>query len=309
MQTWWPEITVDIVQGDLQRMALPVEPKRIVDVGDSEEKPEWTLRPSASKPHMESRFAVFDQVQSTLSTMKRRIDQLRFELCMSTFHSLVVAAAGCAQCDPFVSPLDFCSMSAQLESLPSTTSSVDAYTAAMTNCRIVCAPMTSDVCAHIAEFQEDSSRFTTQDVKDIQRDSVCINGAVLNGCEVGYDSIVDALSGLLDSNDRIARTALSVGNRTFSGGAAFEKVIDHFGADGIVTIAPDSAAAEPIDIVVTNAGQTVLIRGHTKYTIRRDSDGSVLSSVDATLLAELPVGDVFSSRCFVFLETQPTCST
>ena len=291
--TWWPEITVDIVQGDLQRLALGRVENNVSESGG-----EWALPRVANQGKASSRFAVFDDLIATLADMKTRTEKLRQELCMSTFHSLVITAANGSRVETAM-PLDFAAVSSIPPSLPSTTSSLSSYEHALSQSASLCLPVTNEVLSHLAEFDVDPHKFTAQDVKDIQRDSVCVNGCVLSGSELGYDSILAAVAHVV-GGDEMAAKVLSVGNRTFSGGVAFERVLQTFANDGLVIIAPDSAAAESIDIIAV--GNCALIRGHTRYVVRSVTDGRELCAVNATLMAEIPVNDVFSSRAFVFLE-------
>jgi hypothetical protein len=171
----------------------------------------------------------------------------------------------------------------------------------------VCVPVTNLLLQHIREVQSTNEYFS-QDVKDIQRDTLSVNGEKLIGSEVGYDKIVIAIAKWIKSTvdvEEIAKTALSVANRTFSGGIAFDNVMATFNADPLVLVVPISAEAEPLDITVVDKadGPSILVRAHTKYRLETAETSESLAIVNACMLAELCVEEMFESRAFVFLES------
>jgi hypothetical protein len=121
---------------------------------------------------------------------------------------------------------------------------------------------------------------THQDTRDIERDMLCVNGQVCIGSKLKYQRVVthmrDALAaaqahvigngtnggssrdaegctGLSEAQqnalDRYSRVILNVGNRTNSGGNAFEVIhLALIPRDLEVLITPDSEAASPIQV-------------------------------------------------------------
>lgn len=137
-----------------------------------------------------------------------------------------------------------------------------------------------------------------QDSKDISRDQLVVNGTALSGAKGGYTAAVEAVTaGLLagaagecwrpEATERAAQLVLSVLNRTSSGFAAFEEVLRLFDCPSSVIIAPDSAAARPLEAVVL--GGCALGRAHTRYAVRHaDAAGEPLAVVDAEFAFRAP---------------------
>lgn len=132
-----------------------------------------------------------------------------------------------------------------------------------------------------------------QDEKDINRDNLLINGAAISGAQGGYEAAVSSLAAALlkagnstggawlkGAEVKAAQLLLSALNRTSSGFAAFEEVLRLFNCPDVTIVAPDSAAARPLEAVVV--GGVVLGRAHTCYSVRKaDGSGAPLAVVDA----------------------------
>jgi hypothetical protein len=133
-----------------------------------------------------------------------------------------------------------------------------------------------------------------QDTKDINRDSLLVNGVAISGAHGGYDAAVTALADGLraassdaggrtwhgDTEDLAAQLLLGTLNRTSSGFIAFEEVLQLLNCPDAVIVAPESAAAKPLEAVVI--GGLVMGRAHTRYSVRRfDGSNAPLVMVDA----------------------------
>mmetsp|Transcript_62762 Transcript_62762/g.132553 ORF Transcript_62762/g.132553 Transcript_62762/m.132553 type:complete len:392 (-) Transcript_62762:243-1418(-) len=142
-----------------------------------------------------------------------------------------------------------------------------------------------------------------QDKKDISRDELIVNGTFYSGAQGGYDAAIEAIAVAVQrseedegarklrnwSQERLERAAqllLSVLNRTSSGFAAFEQVLQIFDCQDVVIISPDSAAAKPLEVAII--GGVALGRAHTRYIVRRsDGGGDPLATVDTSFTFEL----------------------
>uniref|UniRef100_A0A7S2SKW0 Uncharacterized protein n=1 Tax=Mucochytrium quahogii TaxID=96639 RepID=A0A7S2SKW0_9STRA len=112
---------------------------------------------------------------------------------------------------------------------------------------------------------------THQDSRDVERDKVQVGGKLFIGHQVKYTGMVEMLKKKLKQellwtntvewfqNDevilentlkRFARVILNLGNRTNSGGNAYEAIMLIFGKTDKVLITPDSEQAEPVTIEV-----------------------------------------------------------
>jgi hypothetical protein len=300
---WWPELTVDVVQGDLQQLGK--EGKLVSNLStesvassDEGEKSEWSIVTDGAVPTASSSNK-FRSVLSGLNSVKRKIDRFRQNVAMTAFHAISAVPS-----ESSVSPLDFAAASEQLDpsSLPSSARSLEQYTRLLEAVSSVCLPVTPLLLSHLRIDTR------TQDVKDIQRDSVVVNGQLLTGASSGYQKIVNSIAKQITAPvdaEEIAQKSLSVANRTFSGGISLDHVLKIFGSDDLVLVVPVSAEAEPLDVTVV-AGEKVLIRAHTKYRLE-PADGSISenfpATVNACLLAELRPENLSTSRAYVFLDS------
>lgn len=140
-----------------------------------------------------------------------------------------------------------------------------------------------------------------QDEKDINRDELRVNGAPISGARGGYVAAVAAIASALhaasasggreawhsEAEERAAQMILSILNRTSSGFAAFEEVLRLFDCLEVVVVAPESAAARPLECVVLEG--LVLCHAHTRYSVRRaDGSGAPLVIVDAIFAFRVP---------------------
>lgn len=149
-----------------------------------------------------------------------------------------------------------------------------------------------------------------QDEKDINRDELLVNGKAISGARQGYAvAVAELRDALLTSAgegegaehfsaqraEQAAELLLSTLNRTSSGGASFEEVLQLFTSPDVVLVAPDSAAARPLEAVVF--GGYVLGRAHTRYSLRiADGSGDPLAVVDAVYTFRVGVEEL---RCIV----------
>ncbi|CAD7935954.1 unnamed protein product [Amoebophrya sp. A25] len=141
-----------------------------------------------------------------------------------------------------------------------------------------------------------------QNQKDLQRDTLQVNGRTF--CSAQYAKIVDfvkseillaeqvgvsqtgggatssysslrlanhvlpgpqAAGTSIDASTLVAKQLLSRVNRTYSGGLAFEQVLEHFGQANGVLVAPDSASAQPLELFC--ARNVAVGRAHTRYRL------------------------------------------
>merc|ERR1711972_1034440 len=132
------------------------------------------------------------------------------------------------------------------------------------------------------------------DAKDINRDALLVNGVAISGARGGYAAAVAALAdGLraasndaggrswnVDEEELAAQLLLGTLNRTSSGFIAFEEVLRLFDCPDAAVVAPESAAAKPLEALVI--GGVVLGRAHTRYSVRRfDGSNAPLVVIDA----------------------------
>lgn len=140
-----------------------------------------------------------------------------------------------------------------------------------------------------------------QDEKDINRDELRVNGAPVSGARGGYKAAVAAIAGALhtvnasdgreawctDAEEHAAQMILSILNRTSSGFAAFEEVLRLFDCPEVVLVAPESAAARPLECAVLQG--LILCHAHTRYSVRRaDGSGAPVAVVDAMFAFRIP---------------------
>lgn len=123
-----------------------------------------------------------------------------------------------------------------------------------------------------------------QDEKDINRDTLEVNGLEVKGAEGGYHAAVRAISDVLRHAGRggcteAAQILLSVLNRTTSGFMAFEEVLKLLEQGDFVVISPESASARPLELSIV--GNVALGRAHTRYAVHRADASGQLLSVDA----------------------------
>ena len=280
---WWPEITVDVIKSD-----LVLTPSFAVEADEEEEVCEWTVKKSEA-PLKDTKF---DLVRTLLQDGKRRIERIRFDLAMATFHALALQEG--ADLSDIASPLDFCTPSSSSVVFPSAAADFEQYQSLLAQTDI----FSFCIADEVAKQNLLPPKYQ-QDVKDLQRDSVCINGQFFCGAECGYEAILAHLVQLVGEP---ASRALSIANRTFSGGVAFDQVMRCFASDGIVAIAPLSAEAEPLDIVVVPK-RGILIRAQTKYALVAESHtDEIACSINACTLVELFFDSFQDPRAFVLLD-------
>mmetsp|Transcript_51946 Transcript_51946/g.93402 ORF Transcript_51946/g.93402 Transcript_51946/m.93402 type:complete len:361 (-) Transcript_51946:67-1149(-) len=140
-----------------------------------------------------------------------------------------------------------------------------------------------------------------QDEKDINRDELRVNGAPISGARGGYVAAVAAIAGALhtanadggreawcsEAEEHAAQMILGILNRTSSGFAAFEEVLRLFDCPEVVLVAPESAAARPLECAVLKG--LVLCHAHTRYSVRRsDGSGAPVAVIDAIFAFRIP---------------------
>ena len=129
---------------------------------------------------------------------------------------------------------------------------------------------------------------TNQNRKDIHRDHITLNGKYFRGSELGYENLIDSLAKALAGDQALAVRSVSIGCRTFSGGVSLAAVLDAF-SYGDYVVVPESAQAKPIDFLAS--GNAVLVRAHTRYSLRAADDAEVVHSlIDAVFLCDVSRG-------------------
>jgi len=270
---WWPEITIDVLQSDLRKFFSQglSPPKKRTPVttnmaGEETVQSKWVLRDlediSASPEDK------WEKIESKITVISHRVDEMRFILCSSTFDALVGVVALGKELDfaggRHVSPLSFCDLDSPI---PVTCTNSN-------HMRLI--DISKKVVEHVEIFNQGST--TGQDMKDIQRDTLLLNGLLLKGSEMGYKGICDAIG---TSNSQMI---LSLANRTFSGGIAFENVLTIFGTQ-YEHVSPLSSEADPLDVIVS--GDVAIIRAHTKFSLANTIDGPEGGIVDANVYIQL----------------------
>lgn len=122
-----------------------------------------------------------------------------------------------------------------------------------------------------------------QDAKDINRDTLEVNGLQVFGAQGGYQAAVDAVAHALDADgsQTQAQLLLSLLNRTTSGFVAFEEVLRLLDGPEVV-ISPESAKARPLELAITCDEHWVALgRAHTRYAVHRSDASGCLAAVDA----------------------------
>ena len=129
--------------------------------------------------------------------------------------------------------------------------------------------------------------------KDLQRDTLILNGRLIRGATTPYEEILESLTRL--THDRsLAETALAITSRTWSGGIGFEKVHDvNTSAQPSAPssqkpklVLPDSSHAPPVELLGIKG--RVLVKATTKYRLDLEENVDNESSgekVDAVVLA------------------------
>ena len=281
---------MDVISSDLNRPFN--DNTEAMEEEEEEVFCEWTIKkPLCSPPHQSPLFSKYEIFLEKFLA-KANLDRIRFDLTMACFHSWFVANSSGGSS---VFPLDFCRSSTSLPTSPPARN-FDEYKAFIESFDVACIEVCDQVSGH--------SVCVAQDKKDLERDSVNINGNLFVGAETGYEGIVNFLSHIV-GNEIVPRLALSIANRTFSGGVAFDQVMRHFHVENLVSIAPISAQAEPLDIAVVPE-RCVLIRAHTRYALLLDAElGNMnvpkLPFIEAFAVAEIPLTGT-EPRCYVFLE-------
>jgi hypothetical protein len=305
MTNWWPEVTVDVLESDLKRF-FPTEKRQVSEHRNSlEEEDEvecdWEIVSSEPSLSYSNKFSKFRNLEKQLGAQRARIDELQLKMCSATFHTLMadVGLHSGNKIDRF-SPLNFCF--SQTETFFDDSVKVTSF------------DVSESVKMHASQFFADPNVFLSQDAKDIQRDSVCLNSQLLIGSECGgYQTILEVLVECIgaagvhaddewEDIEQIAQVILSLANRTFSGGISFDKVLSLFQEKWLVS--PVSNEAEPLDVIVTRA--SALVRAHTKYALMplEDYEGDVKKFVNANLFIEVPLVDVRGkSKAHLFIQS------
>jgi hypothetical protein len=123
-----------------------------------------------------------------------------------------------------------------------------------------------------------------QDEKDLKRDSFLINNEFYLGSSLSYCQLIQILEIKCSLTSSLSKLAVALGNRTFSGGNSFQFVLDSFKLEEGWFIAPDSAAAKPIEFHCGPSG--ISIRAHTRYSVISSED-EIMYKIDAWFLCEV----------------------
>jgi len=137
-----------------------------------------------------------------------------------------------------------------------------------------------------------------QDEKDISRDDLVVNGVPISGSNHGYEKALLALAGGLramvaageawpcGTKERAAQILLSLLGRTSSGFATLQEALRLYGGSKAVMLAPDSAAAAPLEVMVLR--DSVIGRAHTRFRIlRADADDDPIGIIDGVFAFQL----------------------
>lgn len=136
-----------------------------------------------------------------------------------------------------------------------------------------------------------------QDGKDLQRDSMILNGEFIAGAEYGYARIVEAVT-FWSENENTAKRILQALNRTTSGGTAFDHVLRSFGNFELVNISPASKEAKPLAVAVSNIA--AIGCAHTQYLVYEQENNEKIAEIDAYFTFRMS-GDQMQSS-FLFLD-------
>jgi len=136
-----------------------------------------------------------------------------------------------------------------------------------------------------------------QDGKDLQRDSMVLNGEFISGAEYGYARIVEAVT-CWSENENNAKRILQALNRTTSGGTAFDHVLRSFGNFELVNISPASKEAKPLAVAVSNKASIGC--AHTQYLVYEQENNEKIAEIDAYFTFRM-TGDQMQSS-FLFLD-------
>jgi hypothetical protein len=242
---WWPEITIDVLESDLKKfgnrqvVTTDSQPSRKLDVNHrSSLNAQWVLCEQSLGHDIASDYQKKDKwqaIESHVACIETRLSKLKYLLCSSVFDALMCAAAIGRDIGGYkYSPLCFCAATGKTVS-----------------------DVTRAVREHLVAPSDNS-----QDVKDIQRDCVVINGQFIKGAETGYSGILKMILELTD-DEVLSTKAISMANRTFSGGLAFENVLEAFPHH---LLTPVSSEADPLEFVVGNG--LVFVRAHTRFLVQ-----------------------------------------
>ncbi len=284
---WWPSVTVDVLRSDLRR--LEVREESVVDLRADDEDfvSDWVWVERENEEQNSPNESLLNP-KETVSSVRTRIDVVRFRMCMGTFDAMALAAGLGEQLTVGFSPLDFCREELDQKSA------------------VLCVNVSSQLSDHLLDREWTEPAGSKQDAKDIARDSVVVNGgAVLTGADLEYDEILKKLSQQLENNNKSAALILSVACRTFSGGTVFEEVLRFFPNQ---MVAPVSRDAAPLDIVLVQ-GKGCLIRAHTRYALQKEEEEAAgktacTSYLNGYCFAELALDNLAvanKSRAFVYL--------
>ena len=146
MTEWWPQLTIDLLESDLKAPTLLEE----------EDDDEWEL--IETKMDEKKNFHL-DILKNHVYDCEEKISNLRLNLCMAIFHSMVISdSVG----DPFQ------------------------YLSPWSSSSSICVDITSLMGEHVFS--------PVQDAKDIARDSFNVNGVAIQGSIKGYEGLKSMLS-------------------------------------------------------------------------------------------------------------------
>jgi hypothetical protein len=140
-----------------------------------------------------------------------------------------------------------------LESLAASADSLDAYLFLLMT--MLGEARTLEIPQHAPVNDADTR---VQDAKDIERDQLLINGALVVGSEAGFDAVVGRLVACLraipdvaeiseEACELFSRVLLNAANRTSSGGDMYD-VLERGRPRDFVMLCPDSSSTKPLRI-------------------------------------------------------------
>jgi len=163
---------------------------------------------------------------------------------------------------------------------------------------------------------------THQDTRDAERDHFVLNNQRFSGSKLTYEGVISVISAEIAkvsdaympmkdrfrdaAISRFARSVLHVGNRTCSGGNAFEALMTVLGSHQHILVVPNSEQADPVQIEIRLGsfqrkrapelvwGVVAEINGNTKYMLKDPVDietsvGGLCANFKVSLGMQLPV--------------------
>ena len=267
---WWPEITVDVIESDIRKFFGNIKPDRgneMMGQDEDEIECDWEIISSLDNTNHTSRFENFRELEKKMKSQQDRVILLQHSMCSATFNMMMAEMELYPGKINTISPLNFCH-----DTFCFGEENVDGSI----DLTLFGINISKSVQNHASLFLSDPPSFISQDTKDIQRDSVCLNGQLLVGSECGgYSTILDALvecitAGGLHGDDEwedvetLGQVVLSIANRTFSGGIAFDEILKNFPSLNWL-VSPISNEAQPLDIIIS--GSRAFVRAHTRYLV------------------------------------------